>query len=34
VRGVLQNMPEFYAAFGVKVGDGMYLSPAERVKIW
>jgi endothelin-converting enzyme/putative endopeptidase len=34
VRGVRQNMPEFYAAFGVKVGDGMYLSPAERVKIW
>ena len=31
---VLRNMPEFYAAFGVKPGDAMYLPPAERVKIW
>ena len=27
------NRP-FYAAFGVKEGDGMYLPPDERVKIW
>lgn len=34
VIGVLRNMPEFYAAFDVKEGDGMYLPAAERVKIW
>ena len=30
----LKNMPEFYAAFGVKQGDGMYLPPDQRVKVW
>jgi len=34
VLGALQNMPEFYAAFDVREGDAMYLSPEERVKIW
>jgi predicted metalloendopeptidase len=34
VIGVLPNVPAFYAAFGVKEGDGMYLPEAERVKIW
>ena len=33
-NGVLVNMPEFYAAFGVKEGDKMYLPPDKRVKIW
>ena len=33
-NGVLRNMPEFYDAFGVKQGDGLYLPPEERVKIW
>ncbi len=32
--GVLRNMPEFYAAFDVQPGDGMYLAPDQRVKIW
>jgi hypothetical protein len=27
-------MPEFVAAFDVQEGDGMYLPPEERVKIW
>ncbi|HEU4628606.1 MAG TPA: M13 family metallopeptidase [Gemmatimonadaceae bacterium] len=31
---VLRNMPAFAEAWGVKPGDGMYLPPAERVKIW
>jgi putative endopeptidase len=31
---VLRNIPEFYAAFGVREGDGMYLPEAERVKLW
>lgn len=32
--GSLSNMDEFYAAFGVKEGDAMYLPPEKRVKIW
>jgi predicted metalloendopeptidase len=34
VIGVLRNFPPFHAAFGVKEGDGMYLPPEQRVKIW
>ena len=34
VNGIIQNMPEFYEAFGVKEGDGHYLKPEDRVKIW
>jgi putative endopeptidase len=36
VRGTapLENQPGFYAAFGVKPGDKMYLPPPERVIIW
>ena len=28
------NLPAFYAAFGVKPGDKMYLPPEKRVTIW
>jgi putative endopeptidase len=31
---VLQNFDPWYAAFGVKPGDTMYLPPAKRVHIW
>jgi predicted metalloendopeptidase len=34
VNGTLRNQPGFYDAFGVKQGDGMYLAPQERVRIW
>lgn len=34
VNGIVQNMPEFYKAFDVKEGDGHYLKPEDRVKIW
>jgi predicted metalloendopeptidase len=34
VNGVVRNMPEFYSAFGVKEGDGAWLPPEKRVKIW
>jgi putative endopeptidase len=36
VRGTapLRNQPGFYAAFGVKAGDKMYLPPDQRVSIW
>ena len=30
----LKNVDAFYAAFEVKEGDQMYLSPEERVRIW
>jgi predicted metalloendopeptidase len=30
----LQNVDAFYEAFGIKPGDGMYIEPAKRVKIW
>lgn len=33
-NGAAVNVDEFYAAFGVVEGDGMYLPPEERVKIW
>lgn len=29
-----QNFDEFYEAFDVKPGDGMYLEPEKRVNIW
>ncbi len=33
-NGAAVNVPAFYEAFDVQEGDGMYLSPEERVKIW
>jgi predicted metalloendopeptidase len=33
-NGPVRNIPEFYAAFGVKEGDKLYLPPDKRVKIW
>jgi putative endopeptidase len=33
-NGVLRNLPEFYAAFGVKEGDKLWLAPERRVRIW
>ena len=33
-NGPVRNIPEFYAAFGVKEGDKMFLAPERRVKIW
>ena len=29
-----RNFPEWYAAFGVKKTDGMYIAPSKRVVIW
>ncbi|MEZ5471647.1 MAG: M13 family metallopeptidase [Marinicella sp.] len=34
VNGVMKNMPEFYEAFDVQPGDGMFLPEAERIKVW
>lgn len=33
-NGPIRNIPEFYAAFGVKEGDTLFLPPDRRVKIW
>lgn len=30
----LKNIDAFYEAFNVQEGDGMYIAPEERVKIW
>lgn len=30
----LQNVDAFYQAFDIKKGDGMYVEPEKRVKIW
>jgi hypothetical protein len=30
INGVLRNMPEFHAAFGVKPGDAMFLPPGSE----
>lgn len=34
VNQVLRNLDAFHAAFGTKPGDGMWLEPEKRVKIW
>ncbi len=34
VNGVVRNIDAWYAAFGVRPGDKLYLKPAERVHIW
>ena len=33
-NGVVRNLPEFYATFGVKEGDKLWLPPERRVRIW
>jgi len=33
-NAVVRNVDEFYAAFDVAEGDGLYLAPEERVRIW
>lgn len=30
----IQNVDAFYSAFDIKEGDGMFLAPEKRVKIW
>ena len=33
-NAVVRNLDEFYTAFDVQPGDGLYLPPEERVQIW
>ena len=34
VDGVVPNIDAWYAAFGVKPGDALYIPPARRARIW
>ncbi|HET6347057.1 MAG TPA: M13 family metallopeptidase, partial [Myxococcota bacterium] len=34
VNGPLSNLPEFYAAFGIRPGDNMHRVAEDRVNIW
>ena len=34
VNAVVRNFDPWYAAFGVKPGDKLYLAPQDRVRIW
>jgi endothelin-converting enzyme/putative endopeptidase len=34
VNGIVRNVDAWYAAFGVKPGDKLYLPPEKRVRIW
>lgn len=34
VDRVLQSVDQFYETYGIEPGDGMYLPPSERVKVW
>ena len=34
VNGAVRNIESFYAAFGIKEGDAMFMAPADRVVIW
>ncbi|MEO7026395.1 MAG: M13-type metalloendopeptidase [Caulobacteraceae bacterium] len=34
VDGVIRNIDAWYAAFGVKPGDALYVPPEQRVRIW
>ena len=31
---VVRNLTEFHEAFDVQQGDGLWLDPADRVRIW
>ncbi len=33
-NGIVANMPEFYAVYGVKAGDALFRPDSLRVKIW
>ena len=34
VNGVVRNVDAWYAAYGAKAGDALYLAPGQRVRIW
>jgi putative endopeptidase len=34
VNGVVRNIDQWYAAFGIKPGDALYIPPEKRARIW
>jgi len=34
INSIVRNIDEWYAAFGVKPGDKLYLPPEQRLRIW
>jgi putative endopeptidase len=34
VNGVVRNIDAWYAAFGVKPGDALYIAPEQRARVW
>ena len=34
VNGVVRNIDAWYALFGVKPGEKLYVAPEQRVRIW
>ncbi len=34
VNRALQSLDQFYTAFDIQAGDGMYVAPEERVQVW
>ena len=34
VNVLVQQFDEFYETYGVVEGDGMYLDPEKRIKVW
>jgi len=34
VNGVVPNLDDWYAAFGIKKGDALYIPPEARARIW
>jgi putative endopeptidase len=34
VNKLVQNFQEFYDAFGITIGDAMYIPPEQRISIW
>lgn len=34
VNATVAQFEEFYEPFGIQQGDGMYIAPEDRVKIW
>ena len=30
----MQQFDEFYETYGIKEGDGMYIDPAKRIRVW
>lgn len=34
VNAIVQQFEEFYDAYDVKEGDGMYLAPEKRLAVW